>query len=258
MLSDRDRTLLRPHLALLRAAQQELVVAQQAFDDAERQAAESTMGTDWRDRTLAGLFSIDEGRARRYRQARGARKKGAEALAAARARYTKYAERMDGLLEPILTRDDQVYRTTLAAVRACDQALRAAEEMRFGIATALAKPARDARIAKADRANETWHEVEFARRQFGQLVAELRTSVPALSRTIDRAARALAEATGEPPPGRPALDASAVSDHSTMAAGQHLRGLQLQLDVAIKELARWQARAEQARVAALRAAQDNL
>jgi len=258
MLSDRDRLLLAPHLPLLRAAQAELATAQGAYDEADRQATESTTGTDWRDRLLGGLLSIDEGRSRRYRQARGARKAAADALAAARARYTKYAERIDGLLEPMLIRDDPDYQRKLAAVRACDQAVRAAEEMRFRLSSALAKPARNARDAKD---GETWHEAEFARQRFDELVAELRMSVPALRRTIDRAARALAEATGVAPPARPALDATATMGQGrpmALAAEQHLRGLRIQLDAAVKEVARWRARADETRLAALRAAADAL
>jgi len=148
MLSDRDRLLLAPHLPLLRAAQAELATAQRAYDEAERQATESTTGTDWRDRLLGGLLSVDEGRSRRYRQARGARKAADEALAAARARYTRYAERIDGLLEPMLIRDDPAYQRKVAAVRVCEHAVRAAEEMRFRLSSALAKPAPAARGTK--------------------------------------------------------------------------------------------------------------
>jgi hypothetical protein len=258
MLSDRDRLLLAPHLPLLRAAQAGLATAQQAYDEAERQATASTTGTDWRDRLLGGLLSVDEGRSRRYRQARGARKAADEALAAARAHYTKYAERIDGLLEPILIRDDPDYQRKLAAVRVCDQAVRAAEEMRFRLSSALAKPARNARTGKD---GETWHEAEFARRRFDELVAEVRSSVPALRRTIDRAARALAESTGAPPPPRPALEAGAGLGQGrpmAIAAEQHLRGLQIQLDAAVKELSRWRARADATRLTALRAAADAL
>jgi len=258
MLSDRDRLLLAPHLSLLRAAQAELATAQRASDEAVRQATASTTGTDWRDRLLGGLLSIDEGRSRRYRQARGDRKAADETLAAARARYTKYAERIDGLLEPILIRDDPEYQRKLAAVRVCDHAGRAAEEMRFRLSSTLARPARSARDTTGV---ETWHEAEFARQRFGLLVTELRSSVPALRRTIDRAARALAESTGAPPPARPTLDATAAigpGQPTALAAEQHLRRLLVQLDAAVKELTRWRARADETRLAALRAAADAL
>ena len=43
-----------------------------------------------------------------------------------------------------------------------------------------------------------------------------------------------------------------------MAAEQQLRGLQAQLEIAIKELTRWHARADESRLAALRAAADKL
>ena len=256
MLSDRDRLLLAPHLPLLRAAQAELATAQRAYDEAERQATESTTGTDWRDRLLGGLLSVDEGRSRRYRQARGARKAANESLAAARARYARYAERIDGLLEPMLIRDDPAYQRKVAAVRVCEHAVRAAEEMRFRLSSALAKPAPAARGTKTD---ETWHEAEFSRQRFAELVAELRSAVPALRRTIDRAARAIADSTGAPPPARPALDATAaLGQGRPMAAEQQLRGLLVQLDGAIKELSRWRVRADETRLAALRAAADAL
>jgi hypothetical protein len=255
VLTDRERTLLAPHLALLRAAQRELAAAQRAFDDASRQADSSTMGTDWRDRLLGGLLSVDESRARRYRQARGARKAASEGLAAATARYTKYAERMDGLLEPILTREDPAYRTTLVAVRACAKALHDCEEVRFRLASALTKPARN---PKSDREPETWHEAEFARQRFAELVTELHSSIPALSRTIDRAARALGAATGAAPPALPTLHSTAALGRGHLAAENHLRGLQRELDAAIKELTRWHTRADEARIAVLRAAPDAL
>ncbi|WP_030443575.1 hypothetical protein [Actinoplanes subtropicus] len=262
MPSDRDRLLLAPHLPLLRAAQAELATAQRAYDEAERQATESTTGTDWRDRLLGGLLSVDEGRSRRYRQARGTRKAADETLAAARARYTRYAERIDGLLEPILIRDDPGYQRKLAAVRVCDQAVRAAEEMRFSLSSALAKPAvtKPARNARDTTNTESWHEAEFARQRFDELVTELRSSVPALRRTIDRAARALAESTGTPPPERPTLDVAALPQGrpAAMAAEQHLRGLRVQLEVAVRELTRWRTRADESRLAALRAAADAL
>ena len=271
MLSDRDRLLLAPHLPLLRAAQAELATAQRAHDDAERQATESATGTDWRDRLLGGLLSVDEDRSRRYRRARGARKAADEALAAARARYTKYAERIDGLLEPMLIRDDPDYQRKLTAVRVCEHAVRSAEEMRFRLSSALAKPApgkpalgkpalgKPARKARDGKDTETWHEAEFARQRFDELVAEVRSSVPALRRTIDRAARALAESTGIPPPARPTLDATGAMGQGrpmAMAAEQQLNGLRSQLDIAIKELGRWRTRADEARLAALRAAAD--
>jgi hypothetical protein len=259
VLSDRDRLLLAPHLPLLRAAQAELATAQRAYDEAERQAAASTTGTDWRDRMLGGLLSIDEARSRRYRQARSERKAADEALAAARARYTTYAERIDGLLEPILIRDDPVYQRKLATVRVCDHAVRAAGDMRFRLSSALAKPAQKARNGRDGRDSATWHEAEFARQRFDERVTELRSSVPALRRTIDRAARALADSTGAPPPARPTLDTTAATGRPmAMAAEQQLRGLQAQLDIAIKELTRWRARAEESRLAALRAAADEL
>ena len=261
MLSDRDRLLLAPHLPLLRAAQAELATAQRAYDEAERQATESTTGTDWRDRLLGGLLSVDEGRSRRYRQARGARKAANESLAAARARYTRYAERIDGLLEPMLIRDDPAYQRKVAAVRVCEHAVRAAEEMRFRLSSALTKPAatKPARNARDTTSTETWHEAEFARQRFAELVAELRSAVPALRRTIGRAARAIADSTGAPPPARPALDATAaLGQGRPMAAEQQLRGLLVQLDGAIKELSRWRVRADETRLAALRAAADAL
>jgi len=247
VLSDRDRTLLAPHLALLRTAQRELAAAKSAFDDAERELAESTTGTDWRDRTLGGLLSIDEGRARRLRQARAARKAAGTALAAAEKRHTTYAERMDGLLEPILIRDDPAYRAKLAAVRRCDQALRACEEIRYRLTDGLTKPAQYPQQGRSERGTQKWHEAEFARLRFDGLLAELRSSVPELRRTIDRAARAVGETGGAdvdiiPPTG------------SGPAAQQQLRALQRQVDAAFHEVTRWRARAEKARVAALRAA----
>lgn len=247
MLSDRDRTLLAPHLALLGAAQRELAAAKSAFGEAERQLAESTTGTDWRDRMLGGLLSIDESRARRLRQARAARKAAGAALAAAETRHTTYAERMDGLLEPILIRDDPAYRAKLATVRRCDKALRACEEIRYRLNDGLSKPARYPQQGKTGPGTQTWHEAEFARLRVTGLLAELRSSVPELRRTIDQAARAVGEVgraeVDTIPPARPGL-----------AADQQLRALQRQVDAAFQEISRWRARAEKARAAALRAA----
>src|SRR5690349_17760290 len=142
MLSDRDRLLLAPHLPLLRAAQAELATAQRAYDEAELQATASTTGTDWRDRLLGGLLSVDEDRSLRYRRARGALKAADEALAAARARYTRYAERIDGLLQPILIPDDPDQQRKVDAVPVCDPAVRAAEEISFRLSSSPGKPAR--------------------------------------------------------------------------------------------------------------------
>ena len=252
MLSDRDRTLLAPHLALLRAAQQDLAAAQRVFDDAQQQAAESTMGTDWRDRVLGGLLSVDEGRARRYRQGRGARKNADKALAVAKARYEKYAERVDGLLEPMLAREDPAFRRTLAAVHACDRAIHACDELRFRLGSALPRPAGD---AKDDRDSVTWHEAEMGRRRVDEVAAGLGTAIPPLLHTIDRAALAVAEVTGGPVPGRVHLD---VVTGSGPAAERRLRDLRRQLEAATKEIGRWRARADDFRVASLRAAHDAL
>ncbi len=249
MLSDRDRTLLAPHLALLRAARRDLAAAQRAFDEAELRLAGSTSDTDWRDRRLGGLFSADDGRTRRFRQARDDHRAAERALTAARAGYTRYAERMDGLLEPMLTRDDPAYRARLADVRACDQALAACHRLQHRLAAVLTKPTPDA------RGSAPWHESELARQQVNELVAGLRTAVPALRRAIDRTARAV----GEPHP--PVLDAAALNglDRApAMVTDQHLRGLQRQLTAAAETLTRWRGRADQARSAALRAAHDTL
>ncbi len=251
VLSDRDRTLLAPHLALLRTAQRELAAAKSAFEEAERQLAESTTGTDWRDRTLGGLLSIDEGRARRLRQARAARKAAGTALAAAESRHTTYAERMDGLLEPILIRDDPAYQAKLAAVRRCDKALRACGEIRYRLTDALTKPSRYPQQGRSEPGTQRWHEAEFARLRFDGLLAELRSSVPELRRTIDRAARAVGEA------GRAEVDTIAPTAPGP-AAVQQLHALQRQVEAAFQEISRWRARAEKARVAALRAAPDAL
>ncbi len=248
MLSDRDRTLLAPHLALLRAAQRKLAAAQRAFDDAERQLAESTTESEWRDRKLLGLFSRDDSRTRRFRQARSDHQAVEAALAAARAEHAKYAERIDGLFEPMLSRDDPAYRVRLATVRACDKALHAGEQMRFQLAATLTKPGPG---GQSGRGGQTWHETEFARLRFTEFVTELGTAVPALLHTIDRAAQAVGART------TPRLDAPP-GNAPAVAAEQHLRGLQRQLDAAIELVTRWRAHAEQARVAALRAAQDEL
>ena len=248
MLSERDRTLLAPHLALLRAAQRKLAAAQRAFDDTERQLAESTTDSDWRDRRLLGLFSRDDSRTRRFRQARSDHQAAEAALTAARADYTKYAERIDGLFEPMLSRDDPAYRVRLATVRACDKALHAGEEMRYRIAATLSKPGTG---GQPSRGGQTWHEVEFAKLRFAELVTELGTSVPALHQTMDRAAQAVGARTV------PRLDAPPGTT-TAVVAEQHLRGLQHQLDAALETITRWRAHAEQSRVAALRAAQDEL
>ncbi|WP_250002481.1 hypothetical protein [Actinoplanes sp. M2I2] len=254
MLSDRDRTLLAPHLALLRSAQKDLAAARRGFDEAERGLAESSGGTDWRDRMLGGLFSADDGRTQRYRRARDARRAAEKTLAEAEAAYAKYAQRMDGLLDPILTRDDPGFRALLDAVRACDKALRACEGMRRAIAATLRT---EAPKGKPVRDSESWHEAEAARRRRTELVDDIRAKGPGLGRTIERAARAVEEVTGEAPRRRIELDTGDVAA-TGMAVDQRLRALQLQLDGAIKEIGRWRAAADQARASALRAAHDKV
>jgi len=113
--------------------------------------------------------------------------------------------------------------------------------------------------AELSTAQRAYDEAEFARQRFDELVSELRSSVPALRRSIDRAARALAESTGAAPPPRPTLDTAAATGRPmAIAAEQQLRGLQAQLDIAVKEVSRWRARADEARLTALRAAADAL
>ncbi|WP_250028850.1 hypothetical protein [Paractinoplanes maris] len=242
MLSDRDRTLLAPHLVLLRAARRELAGARRDFEEAERALSDSTGGTDWRDRVLGGLFSADDGRTQRYRRARDARKAAEKVLADAEAKYAKYAERVDGLLEPMLARDDPGFRARLEAVRACDKALRGCEQTRRDIATMVK--------AQTVKGSESWHEAEFARRRRDELITELHARGPALTRTIERAARSVGEERIELNLG--GLPATG------MAVDQRLGELELRLDAAIKEISRWRVSADQGRAAALRAAHDSL
>lgn len=240
MLSDRDRTLLAPHVALLRAAQKELATARRSFEAAERALTESAGGTDWRDRLLGGLFSADDGRTQRYRRAREEHRAAQKALAEAESKYAGYAERVDGMLDPLLVRDDPDFRMLVETVRTCDRALRACEEMRRRIASIL-KP--DVGRAKGDRI--AWHEAEFARRQRDELIQEVRTRGPGLRRTVERAARAV----GESPP---------AIDDVRGAGDRQLRESQQQLEAAIREIGRWRALADQARTAALRVAHDSI
>ncbi|MCY1137664.1 hypothetical protein OWR29_06605 [Actinoplanes sp. Pm04-4] len=235
MLTDRDRVLLAPHLALLRSAEKELAAARRSAEAAARGLTESAGGTDWRDRVLGGLFSADDGRTQQYRKAKDARKAAEKALAEAEAKYAKYAERVDGLVEPMLARDDPGFQAIVAAVRACDKAVRAGEEARRSLSGIL-KP--DVEKSKV------WHEAEFARRRQKELIDELRTRIPGLRRTIERAAQAV----GETPP--------AIDD--LPATERQLREWQLQLELAIREVTRWRAGADQARAAALRAAHGSL
>ncbi|MCM4083523.1 hypothetical protein [Paractinoplanes hotanensis] len=240
MLSDRDRTLLAPHVALLRAARKELATARRRFEVAEQGLTESAGGTDWRDRLLGGLFSADDGRTQRYRRARDEHRTARKALAEAESRYAGYAERVDGMLGPLLVRDDPEFRVLVETVRACDKALRACEEMRRGIASIL-KP--DVGRAKDDRI--AWHKAEFARRQRDELIQEVRTRGPGLRRTIERAALAV----GEPPPS---------IDDVRGTGDRQLRESQQQLEAAIREIGRWRAGADRARTAALRVAHDSI
>ncbi|MEU4239799.1 hypothetical protein [Actinoplanes sp. NPDC026619] len=257
MLTPRDRTLLAPHLALLRAARSELAAARLALADAEQQAGDSRSGTDWRDRVLGGLLSVDEGRSRRFRAARRAGKTAQSQVEEASKRYAKYATRMDELLEPILRRDDQFFRRVLAAINECDKALRSCELVREQIGSALARPAQSARRPSGEKDTATWHEAEFARRRFDELAAEVQQSVPRLRRSIAQAARTVAEVTGGRRPVEPRLDSGALNRRGR-AAEQPLRGLQRQLETAIKEITSWRVRADAARTAALRTAEESL
>jgi hypothetical protein len=257
VLTDRDRTLLAPHLALLRNARSDLTAARRALSEADQQVGDSRTGTDWRDRTFGGLFSVDEGRARRFRAARRAHKTAQSSVDEAAKRYAKYATRMDELLEPILRRDDLNFRKLLATIKECDKALHACELVREQISSALARPAQSARKPGGDNESATWHEAEFARRRFDELAAEVQESVPRLRRALAQAARAVAEATGGRPPVAPRLD-SAQLNRRGRAAEQPLRGLQRQLETAIKEVTAWRARADATRSAALRAAEESL
>ncbi|GAA2629736.1 hypothetical protein [Paractinoplanes durhamensis] len=257
MLTDRDRTLLAPHLALLRTARSELTSARQSLDDAGRQADDSRGGTDWRDRLFGGLLSVDEGRSRRFRDAKRGRKTAQSAVDEAAKRYAKYATRMDQLLEPMLRRDDPAFRKVLAAIKECDQTLRSCEWLRDHISSALSKPAQNVRQARPERDTSTWHEAEFARRRFDELAAEVQAAVPKLVRSIAVTARAVGEATTGRPPVPVRLNTAGLNRRGR-AAEQPLRSLQRQLDEAIKEITRWRARADEERTASLRAAQERL
>ncbi|MGK5680625.1 hypothetical protein [Actinoplanes sp. URMC 104] len=252
MLSDRDRTLLAPHLALLRRAQKELAEAQRDADEAERKLAASAGSTDWRDRMFGGLFSADDRRTQGFKQARAAQQAAGKALEAARRKHAKYAERMDGLFEPMLTERDSGFRARVDAVRACDRALRQCERMRSRISS-VSRDARKQGRGKGEQGGGSWHEAEFARRRFDETMAEIRASGPALRKAIELAAQAV----GEPARGTAAIDTSALPAWGP-AAQQQVAALNREVELAAKEVARWRKSAERARVQALRAAQDAL
>jgi hypothetical protein len=257
VLTDRDRTLLAPHLALLRNAKSDLATARRTLEETAHEAGDSRTGTDWRDRVLGGLFSVDEGRARRFRDAKRAQKSAQATVDEAAKRYAKYATRMDELLEPILRRDDLAFRKVLAAIKECDKALKSCEWTRDHISSALSRPAQNARKPTGAKDTATWHEAEFARRRFDELVAEVQASVPKLRRTLGQTARVVADATGGRPPVVPRLDSGQLNRRGR-AAEQPLRGLQRQLDSVLKEVAGWRGQADAARKAALRAAEESL
>ncbi|MBU2667423.1 hypothetical protein KOI35_28320 [Actinoplanes bogorensis] len=245
MLSDEERILLAPHLALLRRAHADLVAAEEALQAADQDRARSAGESDWRDRLLGGLFSADDGRAKRFRQARDSRKAADTTLAEARERYGKYADRVNGMLEPMLVRDDPVIKGLVAAVRACDDALRACQQLSTRIASGVAKP------APKQREQESWHEAEFGRQRLTELVGEVRAAGPGLRKKVERAAKAV----GMPVPAVPET-----GNIRTLGPGadQGLREVSRQLDGLAAELARWRKGADTARAAALRAAHDRL
>ncbi|MBM2618263.1 hypothetical protein JIG36_22135 [Actinoplanes sp. LDG1-06] len=230
MLSDEERLLLAPHLALLRAAGRELREAERATAEAERDSAAAETGTDWRDRLLGGLFSANDQRSQQYRRARGSRKATEKARDAAREKYETYAVRVDGLLEPLLLREDPAYRAKADAVRACDKALKACEDLRFQIVSTTAK-----------RDDKSWHEAEFGRQRVQEVVREVRAEGPRIGRLLERAGV------------RKGLDVERLKGP---AAERGLLDVQRQLDGLIKELADARRRADQDRKVALRAAYD--
>ncbi|GAB2611710.1 hypothetical protein Aab01nite_67140 [Paractinoplanes abujensis] len=238
MLSDRDRTLLAPHVALLRRARRDLAAAEAELAEAERDQAESTTHTDWRDRLFGGVLSVDEGRAQQYRRSRKTRNVAAKARDEARAQYEKYAERVDSLLEPMLLEDDAGYRARVDAVRACDKALKACEDMRFRIVSTQAEPAQTPK--------QDWHEAEFGRQRLAEVVAALREDAQRVRRLIERAGMDV-----------PAPDTTGLRTAGPLAE-QSIRGLQRQLDVLIKEVTEWRAAAHRNRITALRAAHESL
>ncbi|MBL7257224.1 hypothetical protein [Paractinoplanes lichenicola] len=237
MLSDRDRTLLAPHVALLRRARHDLAAAEAELAEAERDQADSTTLTDWRDRLFGGVLSVDEGRARQYRRSRKTRNAAAKVRDEARVQYEKYAERVDSLLEPMLL-EDAGYRARVDAVRAADKALKACQDMRFRIVSTLAQP--------TQKQQQNWHEAEFGRQRFAEMVAALQQDAPRVRRLVERAGM-----------DSPALDTSGLRSTGP-AADQALRGLQRQLDTLIKEATEWRSAVERNRLAVLRAAHDSL
>jgi hypothetical protein len=178
-------------------------------------------------------------------------------MEAATRRYEKYATRMDGLLEPILRRDDPAFRGILAAINECDRALRACEQTRDRIRSGLAKPAPAPRRSGSEPDTPAWHEAEFARRRFDELAAEVQRSVPRLSRAMTAAAKAVTETSRGRPLTPVRLDTSALNRRGS-AAEKPLRALQHELEAAITEITAWRGRAGDARTAALRAAEETL
>ncbi|WP_127499925.1 hypothetical protein [Actinoplanes solisilvae] len=230
MLTDRDRTLLKPYVAMLRLARNELAAAQRAFDQAERDLAESSSGTDWRDRMLGGLFSADDSRTQRFRQARGGHRAAEKALVAAQARHAKYASQVDELLEPILAGNDPGFRSRRTAVLACDKALKACEDLLASARGSEAKP-KDKDAAA------------FAKTLRDDFLKDLKTRGPAVKRLVERAASAVGEATGEPV-GPVALEFDV--------------RLNSRLNATIADLKKWRARADEVRAGALQQAHDEL
>lgn len=267
MLSDRDRTLLAPHLAKLRVARDELTAARRGLDGAERRLYESRVDTDWRDRSFGGLFSRDSGRTRRYREALRDRKVAASAVERREGRVEHLATGMDSLLDPILARADPAYRLLLAALHECDRALAECRVVGHGVETALDALRTATATSGADvRARQ---DGRFAERRHSDAVARVREAAPGLRKALGDAAHAVRHATSVDPVLPWRLDATSfgrlpVTGHAAGGRQHLLRGrvplqtLHGQLAETAATVLRWRAHAEAARRTALRAAQDLL
>jgi hypothetical protein len=256
VLSDRDRTILAPHLDSLRAARAQLESAQRELRAADRTLGEARAGTDWRDRLLGGLLggllsglvSQDEDRSHRYRQARRERAAAARAVSAGEQRIARLAGRTTKLVEPILSRNDQTYKALRAAVRECDDALRECRSMARFLEAALGS------LSSAAREPDT-----AGKRRYTEMVARAQRAAPGLRRAIDTAMGSVDLATGQHPSKPVRLEVTVLRKlPDGVAAYRPLRTLRSQVAAAATRLSRQRARAESARKTALTEAADAL
>jgi hypothetical protein len=265
VLTEKDRVRLAPFLARILTTRAEVAAACQETTAAGRRLEKSKDGTGWRDRSFGGCFSREPARARAYRNARRAYAGAAAAFSRCEKRLARCHRKADARIRAMMRRLDPNYDRFAAAIKQCDRAEGECQRMRRRIAAAIAS-ARTASV-KRGGSDDVARAAVAARRQYPQLVVEVRNGAPDVGQALDSARRAVRAAGGEAQhlawnaawfDQLPQAAADFAARRRPVKAHDPLQRLHHHVNQAIDTMKRWRTETTTAAATAVAAARDRL